>query len=113
MKNVFYKIVIFIFLLIALCGCAKKDPVDTVVDHHVDHINAVLDYATNNIYQTDDVKFLINELDSCKLAIVDVKQVYYGQMSACNAEKDKWRITTLFLGLALLGAVLLKLKRLF
>lgn len=87
----FYKIVI---LAVLISGCARKDPVDSVIDHHQQHIGEVLDYAYNNIEQTKDVIFLENELKACDIAMADIKQVYYGQISTCRAEKDYWRLAT-------------------
>lgn len=89
--KVFYKIVI---LAVLISGCARKDPVDSVIDHHQQHIGEVLDYAYNNIDQTKDVIFLENELKGCDIAMADIKQVYYGQISTCRAEKNYWRLAT-------------------
>lgn len=113
MKNIFYKIVIFAFLLIILCSCAKKDPVETIIDHHQNHIGEVLDYAYNNIEQTKDIIFLENELKSCDLAMIDIKQSYYGQIAACKAKTDYWRLATFGLGMLLIALIVLKLKRWF
>ena len=68
MKNIFYKIVIFAFLLTMLCGCAKKDPVENIADLHTQHISDVLDYSYNNIEQTKDVVFLENDVRYWRLA---------------------------------------------
>lgn len=104
---------ILLVLAFLITGCAKKDPVDVVIDHHHDHITDVLDYAYNNIDQTKDVIFLENELKSCDIAMVDIKQTYYGQISTCRAEKDYWRLATLSLFVALCGAIFVIIKRIF
>lgn len=103
-------LLIFTFLL---NGCASKDPVETIIDHHQEHISDVLDYAYNNIEQTKDVVFLENELQSCNLALVDVKQAYYSRIAACNAKTDYWRLATFGLFLLLCGAVFVIIKRVF
>lgn len=113
MKNTFYKIVIFAFVLILLCGCARKTPVENIADQHSQHISDVLDYSLNNMNQTQDVVFLENELKSCQLAITDVKQAYYGEISACNSDIRYWRLATFGLFIALCGAVFVIIKRLF
>lgn len=106
----------FTILLIStllLNGCAKKDPVETVIDHHSNHIGEVLDYAYNNMEQTKDIIFLENELKSCDLAMIDIKQSYYGQIAACKAKTDYWRLATFGLGMLLIALIVLKLKRWF
>lgn len=85
------KIVILAFLL---NGCARKDPVENVIDYHQQHIADVLDYAYNNIDQNKDVIFLENELKNCDIALLDIKQAYYGQISTCRAEKKYWQLAT-------------------
>lgn len=101
-----------ILLTICMSGCAKT-PTESVVDHHIDHINDVLDYSYNNIEQTKDVIFLQNELKSCQLALVDTKQTYYGEISACKAKTDYWRLATGSLFVALCVAIFVIIKRLF
>lgn len=103
---------IFVFIFF-LAGCAKKDPVDTIVDHHHEHIGEVLDYAYNNIDQNSDVVFLENELKSCDLALIDLQQTYYGQISACKAETKYWRLATGGLLVALCMAIFAIIKRWF
>lgn len=104
---------ILLVFVILLNGCARKDPVDSVIDHHHDHITDVLDYAYNNIDQTKDVIFLENELKSCDLALIDVKQTYYGQISACNERVSYWKLATLSLFVALCALIFARIKRLF
>lgn len=106
----FYKIVI---LALLISGCAKKDPVDVIIDHHHDHIGEVLDYSYNNIEQTKDVIFLENELKSCDIALVDVKQAYYGQIATCKAEKRYWQLATSGLVVALVMLLYICLKKRF
>lgn len=104
----------FAILLIStllLNGCARKDPVETIIEHHQNHIKEVLDYSYNNIEQNKDVIFLENELKNCELAMVDIKQSYYGQISTCKAKTDYWRLATFGLGLLLVALGILKLKR--
>lgn len=102
-----------VIIIFFLAGCAKKDPVDTIVDHHHEHISDVLDYSYNNLEQTSDVVFLENELKSCDLALEDVKQAYYGQISTCRAETRYWRLATASLFFSLCVAIFAIIKRWF
>lgn len=110
MKNIFYKIVI---LAILLSGCAKKDPVANIADQHSQHITDVLDYSYNNIEQTKDVIFLENELKTCQMAIVDVKQAHYSRLAACNSDVRYWRLAAFGLFILLCGSILMLIKRWF
>jgi PBP1b-binding outer membrane lipoprotein LpoB len=104
---------ILLILTFLLNGCAKQDPVETIIDQHQEHINEVLDYAYSNIEQTKDVIFLENEILSCSFALVDVKQAYYSRIAACNAKTDYWRLATFGLFVLLCGAIFVIIKRLF
>ena len=108
MKSVFYKIVI---LAVLTSGCVRKDPVNEVIDHHQQHIGEVLDYAYNNIEQTKDVIYLENELKGCDIAMADIKQVYYGQISTCRAEKEKWQVISGSLALLLCALIYLRIRK--
>lgn len=101
----------FLILLILLAGCAKADPVETVIDHHVNHVDEVLQYAHKNFDQTKDIVFLENELEACKLAMTDIKQTYYGQISTCRATTDYYRLATTILGVLLSVGVFLAVKQ--
>jgi F0F1-type ATP synthase membrane subunit b/b' len=102
-----------LMILLLLCGCATKDPVEAIIDQHQNHIGEVLEYAHNNMEQTKDVVFLENEIKSCNLALVDVKQAYYSRIAACNAKTDYWRLATFGMFLLLCGAVFVIIKRIF
>ena len=104
---------ILLILTVLLNGCAKKDPVETIIDTHQEHISDVLDYAHNNMEQTKDVVFLENELQSCNIAMTDIKQAYYSRIAACNAKTDYWKLATFGLFIALIGVVFVLIKRLF
>ena len=100
-------------LAILLAGCTKTDPVNTVVDNHIGHINDVLDYSQNNFEQTTEIVLLQNELKSCQLALEDVRQTYKGQISTCNAETRYWRLAATGLFIALCVAIFAIIKRWF
>lgn len=101
-----------IFLLIlCLCGCAKKDPVESIVDNHSQHIGETLEYAYANFEQTTEIKYLENELESCLVVLENVKQAHYSKLDTCEARIDFWKVTTFFLGLAILVGILAKIKR--
>ena len=102
-----------ILLVLCLCGCAKKDPVDSIIDNHSNHINETLNYAYNNFEQTVEVKYLENELESCLVVLEDVKQAYYSKMDGCESKINYWRIVSLFLGLTILVSVFVKIKGIF
>ena len=101
-----YKMKHFTILLIftvLLSGCAKKDPVDNIVDNHSSHIGDVLEYAYNNLEQTAGVMFLEGELKSCQMALLDVKESHHSVVDGYKAKISYWR---LMVG-SLIGVVLL------
>ena len=104
----FYKILV---LTIILCGCARKDPVETIIDNHTEHFSQTLDYAHNNMNQTSDVVFLEKELDSCVVALKSVKETHFSQIEKCEAETNYWRLATFGLFVLLGLGVLAKIKR--
>ena len=107
------KIIFLLAIICFLAGCARKTATETIIDGHIEHINNTLGYSLNNFEQTSDVKFLENELEHCKLALVDVKQSYYGELGTCKAKTDYWRLATFGLFVALLGAIFVIIKRIF
>lgn len=109
----FCKIRFTILLILALLlnGCAKPTATETIIDNHIQHYNEVLDYANNNLEDSPDTRYLKSELKSCVLSLSDVKETHRANMDTCEAEKKYWRLSTLFLGLVVLGAILAKLKR--
>lgn len=115
-SHLFGKIAIicaFFWFILLLCGCAKSTPTETIIDNHIGHIDAVLDYAYNNIEQNSDVVYLENELKGCKIALSDVKQSYYSEIATCKAKTDYWRLATAGLFVALCGAIFVIIKRWF
>lgn len=102
-----------LLLIVCLCGCAKKDPVDSIIDNHSEHIGEVLDYAYTNFEQTMEVKYLENELESCIIVLEDVKQAYYSKIDSCESKTNYWRVVSLFLGLTILAGVFVKIKSIF
>lgn len=110
MKSLFYKIVI---LAILLSGCARKDPVETIVDNNIEHFTQTLDYAYNNIEQTKDVILLEKEIDSCIVVLESVKQTHYSQIDKCEAETNYWKLASFGLFVLIVLGVLAKIKRWF
>lgn len=109
-----YKMKRFTILLIftvLLSGCVSKDPVDNIVDNHSSHIDDVLDYAYNNINQTSDVMFLEDELKSCQLALMDVKESHHSVVDGYEAKISYWRLMVVSLGVAILLLVGILIKR--
>lgn len=108
---------VFVILLIIgaflLSGCASKTPTETIIDNHVGHINDTLDYSYNNFDQNSDIVFLENELKSCQIALIDVKQSYYSEIATCKAKTDYWRLATTGLFVALVAAIFMLIKRWF
>lgn len=100
-----------LILLVLLAGCTRTDPVETMVDNHVNHINEVLEYTQTNFERNIQVKFLENELEICKGALEDVKQAYRAQISTCKARVDYWKLATLGLGILLSLGVFVMLKQ--
>lgn len=104
----FYKIVI---LAILLNGCAKKDPVNTIIDNNIEHFTQVLDYAYNNMEQTSDIVMLENELDSCIVVLDSVKQTHFSEIDRCESETDYWRLASISLFVLLMLGIFAKIKR--
>jgi PBP1b-binding outer membrane lipoprotein LpoB len=102
---------ILLILALLLSGCAKKDPVATVIDNNIDHINDVLDYSYNNFDQTKEIKFLENELEHCIISLDSVKQTYSSKIESCEANTRYWRLATTGLGILLLLGIFAKIKR--
>lgn len=102
---------ILLTLAFLLNGCARKDPVETIIDNNIEHFTQVLDYAHNNMEQNADVVLLENELDSCIVVLDTVKQSHYSQMDKCESETDYWRLSCFYLIAVLALGVLAKIKR--
>lgn len=102
------KIVVLAFLL---NGCARKDPVENIIDYHQQHISDVLNFSHNTFEQTAEIKFLESELDSCRVALADVKQAHDLSIQSEKAKTSYWRLATMGLFMALVGIVLYALKR--
>ena len=100
-----------LFLVFLLCGCAKSDPVNNIVDGHVGHIGEVLDYAHNNIVQTADVMFLEGELKSCQMALIDVKEAYSSVKEKYEAKISYWKLMSSGLILMMIMVIGIWIKR--
>lgn len=86
---------IFLFILF-LDGCAKHDPVTTIVDNHVSHIGEVIDYAQNNMEDSPDTRYLLSELKSCQNGLIDAGQSHTAVLSTCESNVKYWKLATLF-----------------
>lgn len=104
---------ILILVLVILCGCARKDPVESIVDNHVSHIDHVLNYAEKNLEQTAGVMLLESELKSCQMALVDASAAYKGVQDKYEAKINYWRLMSGALVFALIVALWGWIKRLF
>lgn len=101
---------ILLLLTVLISGCTKADPVETVIDGHIEHVAQTIDYAKNNFEQSPSVVFLENELERCQAAMVDIKQAYYGQISTCKAKTDYWRMATYASLIALVGLIFVLIR---
>ena len=102
---------ILLILTVLISGCAKKDPVENIIDNNIGHFNEVINYAKDNFEQTQEVMFLENELESCVIVLEDTKQAYYSQIDLYEGKSDYWRMVSFFLGLIIVGGILVKIKR--
>lgn len=102
--------VVLIFFL-ALAGCARKDPVENIVDNHSEHFAQVLDYAYNNMEQNSDIVMLENELDSCIVVLDTVKEAHFSQIDKCEVEKDYWKLASFSLFVLLAVGAFAKIKK--
>ena len=110
-RKIHFTILMISTLLIS--GCARKEPVETIVDNHIDHITDVLNYTNTNFEQTIEIKFLENELESCMVALDDVKQAHLSVISTLEAKTAYWKLATFGLFLLLCGAIFAIIKRWF
>lgn len=101
---------ILLTLTVLLSGCSTPDPVETVIDGHIEHVQQTIDYAKQNFEQIPSVVFLENELERCQAAMVDIKQTYYGQISTCKAKTDYWRMATYASLIVLVGLIFVLIK---
>ena len=104
---------ILLILTVLISGCTRKEPVETIVDNHIDHITDVLDYTNNNFEQIIEIKFLESELESCMVALDDVKQAHLSVISTLEAKTAYWKLATFGLFLLLCGAIFAIIKRWF
>lgn len=104
---------ILLILTVLLSGCARKEPVETIVDNHIDHITDVLNYTNTNFEQTIEIKFLEAELESCMVALDDVKQTHLSIVSTLKAKTNYWKLATFGLFVLLCGAIFAIFKRIF
>lgn len=102
---------ILLVLAVLLSGCARKTPVETIIDNHVEHIDHVLDYSYNNMEQTGDIMLLEGELKSCQMALIDVKESYKTQNDLMESRVNYWRLVALWLFFGLGGMVIMWLRR--
>lgn len=112
-SHIFAKIVlIWTFFLFILClgGCAKRDPVNTIIDNHVSHVAEVIDYAENNMEVSPDTKYLLSELKSCQNGLIDAGQSHNAVLSTCRSDVKYWKMSTLFAS-TIAGLLLLLLIR--
>lgn len=104
---------ILLILTFLLSGCSRKSPVESIVDNQINHFTSVLEMTRENFEQTIEVQFLENELDSCIVVLDSVKQTYYSEIDGCEAKTNYWRLATLFLGIMILGAILVRFRKWF
>lgn len=104
---------ILLTLAFLLNGCARKDPVESMINNHINHIENVLEYANENFEQTQPIQFLENELESCMIVLGDIKEAHYIKMDNCESKTNYWKMISFFLGIVLLFGVFAKVKRWF
>lgn len=64
------------FVVLALAGCAKNvTPIEEVTTPAIEAIEEALDYAKNNIAETDDTRLLMANLEACHGALVSCETV--------------------------------------
>ena len=102
---------ILLILAVLLSGCARKTPVETIIDNHIEHIDHVLDYSYNNMEQTGDIMLLEGELKSCQMALIDVKETYKTQNDLMESRVNYWRLVALWLFFGLGGMAIMWLRR--
>lgn len=108
MKNTLYKIVIFAFLLITLCSCAKT-PTQNVIGEHIN----LVDSALAGLEKDPSIERAKESLKTCRAGLVSAEQSYKAEIATCKAKTDYWRLSSAGLAVALCVAIYLLLKRRF
>ena len=110
---------ILMILTVLLNGCARATPpTQTIVDEHIQLVNEILDYANNELSDTPDMDYMKNALKTCKAGLISANAACDAQIeakdakiSACEAEKTKWKVITAAMGILLLAGIYLTIRR--
>ena len=101
----------FLAILVALAGCAKSTPTESIISNHVQLVDETLDYANNNMEDSADMTFMKNALKTCKTGLLSAEQSYKAEIATCEAKIDYWRLSSVSLGVALLVAIYIIFRR--
>lgn len=64
------------FILLALAGCASsKTEIEKVTTPAINTVEEAIDYAKNNIEETEDTRLLMANLEACHGALVSCETV--------------------------------------
>ena len=107
--------IVLMWVLIAMMlgcvfGCAKK-PTETIVDEHITHVDEALNYAKHNFVQTTEIKYLENELESCRTGLIACGASCESEIATCDAKVNYWRLSSTSLLAALIVAIYFLIKR--
>lgn len=76
-----------IVCLVALCGCsAKTSPIEDVTAPAIKTVEEALDYAKNNIEETEDTRLLTANLEACHGALISCETV--GKQALKSKEEE-------------------------
>lgn len=99
-----------ITILLALCGCAKKqDPITNINDGIQQGAHELIDYANNNMVIDADKQLLLNGVKDCAEKANALTQTCSARIEACNAETSKARAERNTLAVILILLVAIKL----
>lgn len=105
------KKVTMLIAVLALAGCAKQTPTETIIGQHVHNADEIIDYAQNNMGTDPDTIMLINGLKDCRTGLLSAEQSYKAEIATCEAKTNYWRLAAFGLGILLLLGIFAKIKR--
>lgn len=94
-----------ILLVLLLAGCAKEvTPIEEVTTPAIKTVEEALDYAKNNITETEDTRLLTANLEACHGALVSCEVT--GKQSLRNKELELKNRSLMIIIAAVLAFVL-------
>lgn len=81
-------------IILLLAGCTTQTPTETIVNEAIKNVDETIDYADNNIVETQDTAFLLNGLKSCRASLVSCGQSYKAEIQSEQNNTAFWKLAT-------------------